>query len=206
MAKNYHVYQQKEALLHQQVGLAVSRWAVLEMQLLMCFAAATRMSDQEVAAFFINVKAFSLALDLVNAAVRNRVAKGVGITRWNSLAEYVRELSGDRNFVAHTQVTAHAAGHPDDADWAIAIPKVGPAMAPYLTGTEKMPPMELSEVAEICGDIQEAIELTAEFVQALRSEPPAWPSKFSEPIVRRRPPRKVRLAGGQKAPPRPPRS
>lgn len=207
MEKNYHLYAQKEMQIAAMVGLAMSRWANLKHALLQLFSVATSMPPVSAARFLAPIKTFSLSLDLTHAALKERLAGHPELVFCNSLIDYIRELSGDRNFIAHTAIVAHGPGSPTTVDWAKAEPKIGPAVGAYLLGIEKIPPMSIADVVEIREDIQEAGGLVIDFFLALESGKPL-PQKYHKPVSRRRPPRKERLVAGRKkskSPPKPSR-
>lgn len=199
MEKNYHLYLSKEAALHRAVGDAITRWARLEWALVETFSNAIGCPNKTGAAIFSNVKTFSLLLDITNSAVQCRLSENQEIKHWNSLVEYIRELSGDRNYMAHTGTVAYAPGHPDEVDWAIAEAKIGPSTINYLHGNNRFEPMDTLEAEELSRDMQQALEFTMEFSHALANGKTSQ-EKFYSPISRRRPTRKQRLEDAKKAP------
>lgn len=211
MEINYHLYAEKEALLAHGVGEAVSRWARLEYFLMSTFAIATGLKQRTSAAIFSQVKAFSLMLDITDIAVKSVFleleeqtgSKPKEEVFWNSLVAYMRELSGDRNYMAHTSIVAHGEGDPEDADWAQAVPKIGPSPAAVFGGDERFLPMEVAEVRQLILDMQQALEALVEFNQELAAHATSQP-KYYAPIARRRPPRKQRQEASRKSP-QPPR-
>jgi hypothetical protein len=203
MHKNYHVYSQKEMLLHAMVGRVVSKWASLENQLLDLASWGLRMNLHKTAKLTSAFKTFALSLDFTQSVCAARVKDDVFL---NSLVDYIRELSGDRNFIAHTQVVAHGRGDPAKADWTHTEPFVGPAMKEYFAEVpQKREAMDAAEVREIAEDIQHAISLTMDFARALKAGG-TWPDKFYKPVAPRRPRLAQRRAENDKAPKGPPKS
>lgn len=198
MALNYHVYEAKRALMATAVGTAVSRWANLEGVVFTLCVWGLGHDEQSTAKLLSSFKSFSLTLDFTSTAVLTRLQGAKAETYWRSLIEYVREHSGDRNFIAHTPIVSHCKGHPDEADWAESEPMIGPALSSVLLNSEKQPPLSMAEVWELVLDFQHAVEAASEFLTAVQ-QPHALPDKFSSPVVRRRPPRKVRLATSHKS-------
>lgn len=184
MEKNYHVYAHKEAFLLSKIGLVVHLWAALENELLHWAAWGVQTDVKSAAKLTSSFKSFSLSLDFTQTACKIRLADQ---TYFNSLVELIRESSGDRNFVAHTQIASHGNGHPAETDWALVEPHVGPALRDYLLqAPPKREPMDLHEVAEIAHDIQFLVERLIEF-RLLLETGDAWPDKFQRPIASRRP-------------------
>lgn len=196
MEKNYHIYAAKLVELQTLLGRAVAKWANLEACLLSYFAWSVSMTAKSAAQLLIYVKTFSLSLDLTDAAIKERLGAKKELVFWNSLVQYIRELSGTRNFLVHAGIIAHGDGHPDEADWALAVPKIGPSMIDYFAGSEKLQPIDAAELEQVTEDLQDAIEQMQQFLAALQQG--ASLEKYQQPISRRRPPRKQRQAGGQK--------
>ena len=210
--------EEQERALHMGAGRAISRWAVLETTLLHTFAAFTKMPLRTSAAVFVQVKTFALMLDLVDAAVREAIENSkpkrrvtplaperpwgngtIGLKHWTSLVEYLRELSGDRNYVAHVPVTMHFVGrHGEYKRFCM----VGPPAAPYHAGLgvdPKHPPLDAREVEELAEDFLEANRLVIDFRDAFQTHGPL-PQRYFEPVVRRRPRRSERLAAAGRVP------
>ena len=196
--KNFAVYANKQAQLFMVIGDAITRWANLESVLFVTFCTATRLPTKTAAALLVHIRTFSTMLDLVNTAVKCRIESGTE-PYWNSLIEYVRELSGDRNFIAHNPVIAHGRGHPATADWALIVPKVGPNQTGFYAGITRHDPIDIEEARELVADFQQAVSLAMDFERALKSGSTSH-EKFSQPIVRRRPSRKERQEAGKSAP------
>lgn len=211
MERNYHVYAKKEAQLAQAIGTAVSRWARLEHAIMSTFATATGLKQRTTAALFIHVKNSSLLLDMTDIAVRHLFLdeeeqdnrKRPEITYWTSIVQYIRELSGDRNYIAHTDIVAHGEGNPDEADWALAEPMIGPSQAAYFAGQDRFIPIGVGEVYELINDMQQVIEALMDFQRDLAARSTSQP-KYHEPIARRRPSRKQRQEAARRSPKRPP--
>lgn len=200
MEQNHRVYWEKQVFLHEAIGLAVAKWCNLEASLVYVFSAASGMPLKTAASIREQFKTFSLLLDVTNAAMICRLEDlQAELTGWSSLRDYISELSGDRNYIAHTPIVAHGQGDPSTADWALAAPRVGPPVTPLMAGLQpKRPPIDEDEVREIAEDIQHAINLIQGFREALHA-PGSTPAIFRDKIVRRRPSRSARLG---KTPPR----
>lgn len=192
MERNYDVYAAKEHHLFAVVGDAMSRWAALENQLLQLFAAAAGISLPMAGAIMTPVKTFQVALQITDQAMKAKL--GNDIRRWATLHNYINELAGERNFIAHTPVVAHGAEDPDAFDWANAEPVIGPSMKGYLVKPQNLGCRSLDEVREIVEDIQQAVELTMSLAQRVAAADHAA-QDFDTPITRRRPPKGQRRAG-----------
>lgn len=184
---NYHIYAQKADVLALHVGRAVALWANLEGSFINAAADAMNMSMEKMSSLVGAFKSFSLTLDFVDRVVKLSLDGRGEVRRWNSIIEYARELSADRNHIAHQGIVAHGRGHPAEADWADAVPKVGPTIISHYLGNLKREPMDAGEVAEISQDIQHCVEALIDFYVALRTYGPL-PQRLYEPVVRRRPP------------------
>lgn len=195
MELNYHIYQNKLAYLHACIGDVVSKWANVEAQILMLTAWGLGLNLKDTAKITSHFASFKLAFDFSCSICRLRLTDS---KHFNSLADFILELSGDRNFIAHTSIVSHGAGHPDDADWATVEPKVGPGLKQHLLGSHpKRDPMDRAEVSEISKDIQHAINLLDELRLTLVSGEPLR-RKFLEPIPLRRPRLRQRREPGGK--------
>ena len=187
------------------VGDAITRWALLESHLLRLFAASLKLSIYDAANLLVHVKNFSLMFELVDAAIRIRHGNR-STARWASIAEFVRELSGDRNYIAHTPVMVHGRGNPNDpASWKPYTAVIGPAIVSFFSDARGRHPMDAAEIQEITCDIQQAIGFVLDIIDALDQEPPS-PDILASRIERRRPPRTQRLANAPPPPKAPPRS
>jgi len=203
-----HPFDAKTNDLLSAVGDVLTRWARLEFVLAMTFQAATRLPLKMVAAILIKIKTFSLTLDIVDSVVKRRLSdieESTGqrqkqLVFWNSLIEYVRELSGDRNFLAHTAVVIFGPGNNNQSgpDWNKAEPFIGPSPIPIIAGQMKNFRVGVIEAKEIALDIQETIQMLQDFAKTLETDTISQ-DRFFKPITRRRP----RRADRQKAEPRP---
>ncbi|MRU15660.1 hypothetical protein FDP25_09480 [Roseovarius sp. A21] len=142
-------------------------------------------------------RAFSSLLDFVDSAVRIRIKDEHEVSFWNSLVEYIRELSGDRNHIAHNPVVAHGNEDPLEEDWDTVTPKVGPAPSSIATGRQKIHPMPAEELVELHNDFQFVCEILKEYNHA-KATLHSLPDKFLQPISRRRPSRSERQAQNQR--------
>lgn len=195
-------YFSKRREMSNLIGEAITTWAYIEAMLLNHFAQSLRISPRRAANILIHVKSFSLLLSIVDAATKDALDGDPEIVHWNSLVEYARELSGDRNFIAHTPMSDDApilfetdglVGH----DWNKAEPKIGPSLSTQLAKNERIPPMDAQEIWELNADFRQAENALRDFLK-YRISPDPSQSKFREPISRRRPSRKLRLEESRK--------
>lgn len=193
MALNHDVYEEKANALAMWIGNTVSEWAGLEHQIQLLMGWALGLENNDVVKFLAPAKTFKLVLDMTDIAVKSKIhIKGI-TSHWSSITSYIQELSGDRNFVAHTTIVPHVNSDPNTTNWAEATPKVGPSPLTFATGTAKIPPMDILEVSEIFWDIRDANIILGNFRNAVEITGPL-PGKFYAAIQRRRPPRNERLA------------
>lgn len=184
MDKNFAIYDRKYAQLRMEVGSVVSFFANLETELLQLASLGLGMDLHDTAKLTSAFKNFSLSLQFTQSVVGPRLSDR---TYLNSLVDLISEISGDRNFVAHTSIVAHTSGHPKDADWSKVEPMVGPGAKEYFADARpKRDPMDTREVAEIALDIDYLVRVTAEFGRMLASGE-EWPEKFLKPVGPRRP-------------------
>lgn len=187
------------------VGAAMSGFSYLETNLMFLFSVCIGLPINVAARMLAPTKNFSLTLSIINVVVCHKVTPLGALPYWASLYDYIIELSGDRNYIAHTGIVYHGAGHPELTVSQDALePKIGPSVSSHLMEDLRKDPMPLHEVIELCRDFDQASGL----VQALQlALPQSLPEKFFQPIVRRRPPRdKRRAAKAPKHPSRPPSS
>ena len=193
----------REALV-ARVGAAVNNFSAIELQLLLLFAKCIGIPTEVAARMLAPVKNFSLTLGVIDGAVQHKLKPLGALPYWDSLREYIIELSGDRNQLAHTMIAFHAPGPPEAAKDEELEPKVGPSVTDFLLGDARKNPIDISEAEELVKDFWQAAELVSLLQTALG---PPLPERFSQQISRRRPPRSTRLAASQpKGPIRPPSS
>ncbi|MEX0367997.1 MAG: hypothetical protein AB3N22_18170 [Ruegeria sp.] len=186
--QNYKDYAIRKAELEAAVGGVVALWANLEAEILLSTATALKISNADACQIVSVFRTFALALDFCDRVVKVRISDQPQVARWNSITEYTRELSGDRNFIAHQGIVAHGEGRPEQVDWRDVLPKVGPTLFTHQMGNTKRDPMDVHEVREIAKDIQECIEYIMEFRTWLaQAGTPPWQDTLSEAIHRRRP-------------------
>lgn len=168
------------------------------------------------AALFMQVKTFALALELVDTAVREAlrasgatnkgksVGEGrIGLAYWASIVEYVRELSGVRNYLAHVPLVLHARDDIDEVDARIGPPPI--AWFAGLGADPRRPPLDVEEVRALGADFHHAHGILVNFYSTFQTHGPL-PRRYFEPVARRRPARKQRLESARQAPKTPPRS
>jgi len=205
MFKNYHLYREKQIALAIEIGAAVTFWVNLEGNIVRLCSVALGSNMKTTAHLLSNFKTFSLILDFTNSAVKLKIEKTPALKHWNTLVEYVRELSGDRNFIVHAGMVAHGAGDPDTIDWADVTPKVGPTQFQTFVQLDRREPMDAAEVSQLAHDFQHATECLSAFTGALvKGEP--WPERFHGAVARRREGIGERRAKNHKGGSAPPRS
>lgn len=186
-----HPVKVKQMELLLAVGEVMHRWANLETQLAFTFCRALKLSIVDGCKLLVHIKTFALKMDIVNEAVKIGLA-GKPSERWNSIAEFVRELSGDRNFVAHTPIIFHGPGDPSATEsWGNVEVKIGPPTVNHYADIGKIRAIDQKEVLEIALDIQQAVELLMEFERLTQHQPLS--EALSQKIERRRPPRAQRI-------------
>lgn len=181
--KNYHSYAPKEAELLAKVGLAMTLWARVEYQLMELGAWALQKPVQEAAKKYARFRTFSQALSHTEESCKDRLEDVIYL---ESLTDLIREIAKDRNFLGHNSVVAHTPGHPDEVDWADAIPKIGPSMSHYFqAAADKREPMDVEEVNEVTLDMQFLVEEIEQYTSALCEG--AFPDRFKSELKPRRP-------------------
>lgn len=200
MPQNFHVYEAKLHELEQLVGRAVTLWVELEVHVVLMFAWGLRGRITDVTKLSHSINSFALLLDLAERAAKTRLGDRPEREAWNSIVQYVRGLSGDRNHIAHAGIVSHSKEHPDHVDWATVVPKVGPSVSSFFVGTHKRQPMTAADVRRVIEDIQEAIDRTTELHAHLTGERPSSPEKLARPI----PIRRTSRAASSQSPPPPP--
>ncbi|MEZ5687297.1 MAG: hypothetical protein R3E21_00585 [Caenibius sp.] len=180
MAKNYHVYRDKQIALAIEIGAAITRWVNLEGGIIRLCAIALGRDMRATAHLLSNFKTFALVLDFTSSAVKLKITDTRDQKLWNSLTEFIRELSGDRNYIAHAGMVAHSDSDPNSADWAEVLPFVGPTQFHPFVQLDRRDPMDVAEVSEIVQDIQHAIEKLSEFTRDLEQGGP-WPDSDVTP-------------------------
>ena len=185
----------KQSLLAHALGHAVSRWANVEFNVVSIFATATKIPLNLASNVLGNVKTFSLLLDMCHSAVQYRLRDAPELDYWNSVVEYAKELSGDRNYMVHNAMVIHSPGPPDSTPPDLCEVKIGPDVRAALAGKpEKRTPFDHNELTELLQDFQELVELLMRFNEWLANGATS-PEKYRAPVVRRRPPRSKRRAG-----------
>jgi hypothetical protein len=202
-------YSEKLNTLYRHLGIAIDRWSHLETLLVETFAISVGITQEHSAAILQHMIAFSLRFSVVNSSVAVKLKGSEALTFWNSLVEYIRELSGDRNYMAHTNTVAMMQTwkgpsdtsipyHLTDEDWADADPAIGPALIAAILEDHGKQPMFNSEIVELINDFEEATKFLIAFNNALARGTTSQ-EIFSSPIVRPRPSRKIRLAETRKS-------
>jgi hypothetical protein len=187
MTKNLET---KTAILHSRVGMALTTFALIEWHLGLLFAGCLGLPIDVAVRMLAPVRNFSTTLEIIDAAVRYKIGKSMPY--WLSLLEYVRELSGDRNYLAHTPMINYmpdSGSHPRDVN--LAEPRLGPAISAFLSENIRRQPLSAEEILEINRDFEQAVQLLADLQSGFAS---SSLDKFAQPIVRRRPSRGKRQA------------
>ena len=189
--QNYHIYSAKEKELFSALGELISRFSSLEFCVFELAEWALQMKRADAASLMSSFLSFSLVLTFAHKACKARLDSHEYL---NSLVEQIRELAGDRNFIAHTCVVAHGnSGPPNESDWTDTITKIGPHIRTHLAGSsQKREAMEVTEVSELIEDTKHLTKLFMEFSDTLRLGQPLS-GKFLKPA----PPRRPRLAQRQ---------
>jgi hypothetical protein len=185
--------------LYLLAGMTISRFAVLETYLVLLFAECLGVPRNVAAALLQPVRNFTTTLDIVDVAVRHKIETQNALSYWTSLLDYIRELSGDRNYLAHTPVMQFD-GVLDDP-----LHLIGPPLVTIIAGDlPRIMMMPETEVRELSRDVEQAVDMCVALWVAVSKGP--LPDKFSRPIERRRPPRGIRQAALRQTPPPLPRS
>jgi hypothetical protein len=170
----------------------MTAFAMIETQLGFLFAASVSLPIDISTRMLSPVKNFSTTLEIIDVAVRYKLKGSGALPYWLSLLEYIRELSGDRNYLAHTPMINHM---PQTGTFPIdpqqAQPLLGPPVSAFLGVIVRRPPLDASEILEIIRDFEEAVKFTGDLNTAIAH---GSLDKLSQPIERRRPPRGKRPA------------
>lgn len=199
-------YKERERELAASVGYAISKWANIELQLIYIFSHILKLEEAEAARLLDGFNSFSITLNLISVAVRGRLAKSPALTFWKSLENYLRELSGDRNLIAHSAIVRHSTNlHGETSSSHKFVPKIGPSFEKLMAGSKVNRIADTQEVKEMEKDFIFATGLLAELTLALKNGEPL-PEKFSQEVVRRRPSRSDRSQASRKGKKNPPQS
>jgi hypothetical protein len=170
-------------------GAAIAQFATLETTLGNLFAECIGFPVNVSAQILIPVLNFSTKLDIIDVVVRHKLQTSKATPYWLSLLDYIRELSGDRNYLAHTPLMYHRIGG-EPADDPPLEPQIGPHVGTFLAGqTPRHLPIPLEEVEELVRDFTEAKNFVIRLSLAIMN---ASLDTLAQPIVRRRPPRGIR--------------
>lgn len=179
-----------EDYLHLKIGQAISTWSWVEYHLVSHFEHALSISRRRAVHILEPVINFSLRIQIIDAANKDILTGHVSEEYWSSLIEFVKELSGDRNMLAHYPVqTPFSAQHLETEP----IPYVGPTDPEYSARQAKRQTLPLDEVENLVGDFEEAAILLADFSRWRYSNLPC-PERFCKAVKRLRPNRSARLA------------
>ena len=205
MRNNLHIYEAREKEMAAQIGIALTAWANFEQMLFLISCWALQIEREKAASVVAHFLTFRNQLDFTDRLMRVRLENSPALQSWISLYNYCCELSGERNFIAHTPIVAHAKGPPDKADYAEASPILGPSVRSGLGIKDKRDPMDIHEVRELELDFSHCAKFAADLCNALLLGGPSL-ENFREPVARRRPSLSERRDEKGKKPPtqRPP--
>lgn len=182
--------EKKTATLTEAIGRAISTFSLLESHLCMLFASCLGIRAGLAARLLAPIRSFRASLDVIDVAACHKLEPLGCLDHWTSLRAYLRDLSQDRNYLAHTSLMNHVAlGAPVPVEPNAAEPMVGPSVTAFLSGTVKRDPVNGREADEIARDIEHATSLVAQLHAAMAA---GALNDFRLPIVRRRPPRHQR--------------
>ena len=174
--------------------MAISKWSSVEVGILSLFAVTNEISMQRAAAIASTFNGFSPLLGITDKSIRERFQgdrHNEAIQYWNQLSEYVRELSGDRNNMAHSPIVIHSAEEPDwDAPNSSAAVSVGPSPLLWLADSHKRT-LTSAELCELELDFVHATNCIFQFSSMVTGKTP-FPEKSAAQFERRRPPRSSR--------------
>jgi hypothetical protein len=194
MEKEFPEYSAKISLLHRWMGAAIDSWSNVETTLFRVYTASTGLPQPTAASMMLKMKSFSLALDLTDSAVRGKISKGDALIWWKSLVDYLRELSGDRNFIAHNPVVAQSNSIPMSLELEKATPIVSTSMLSHAAGEyPRGVDLGSGDVQQLAYDFRLAQRYLHDFADALENEN-LDNEIFIRPVTRRRPSRSERLA------------
>src|SRR5262249_18326027 len=157
--------------------------SIIEGHLTVLFGACVGLPITVAAKMLSPVLNFSTTLSIIDVVVRHKIEASGALPYWLSLIEYIRELSGDRNYLAHSPITSYLPQNtPYPVDLNLAEPKVGPDINAFLTESARRPPMTVRDVQETILDFEQAVVLLADLSSAIAD---ASLGRLSQPIVRR---------------------
>lgn len=179
------VLREKRNVLARRVGNALTNFVAVEDCVLRIFASASGMPTVMAMKILAHVKTFSVMLDITDTAVCCRIEDAKQQVYWRSLKAYIKDLSGERNYLAHTGIVFHADGPPGSVPEEDVEPKMGPPISSMFTGEKKGSPKDAAEVLELYHDFQHATELAMKFLEIMESGSFSHP-ELSKSISRRR--------------------
>jgi len=182
----------KQGILAARVGLAMTTFAMIEVQLGFLFGLSLNLPVNTAAKMLAPVKNFSTTLEIIDVAARHKIEGSAALPYWLSLLVYIRELSGDRNYLAHTPIVNHMPkpeSFPEDPQ--NGQPLLGPHVGAFLADNVRRSPLDADEVLEIMRDFEGAVKFVHDLNTAIAH---SSLDTLSQPIQRRRPPRGKRRA------------
>lgn len=189
--------------LYRSIGHAITTWANLEATMIGFMTYAIKRSTGDAAAILNNAKSFTLLIDLVSSAIQPHFVGKPELKYWKSLVAYIKELSGDRNFVAHSPILHIINDDGRRLNFSEFRAVLTTSSLNYLADNVKREDIDAEEIHEIELDFKYAIDLAMDFLNELRVPAPSQP-KWNEPVLRRRPSRSQRVARkNQQKEPRP---
>lgn len=177
-----------EEALYTEIGRAISNWSWIEFHLISHFQHALKISRRRAVHILEPVTNFSLSLKIIDAANKDILDDEPQLIYWTSLVGYIRELSSDRNMLAHYPVQSPYTAEHFDID---PQPYVGPTDPEYSAKQARRRLLPLDEVRDLVLDFELAAILLADFSRWRFSNHPS-PERFLKPIERNRPGRTER--------------
>ena len=110
MTNEYSIYANKLNILNSKCGEFIGRFSKLEEEIVTLAIWSLKMDYNSGAAALQTFKNFTPLLEFTHSLLKNRLTEHKHL---NSLVEAIRELSGDRNFVAHSYIVIHGPSYPN---------------------------------------------------------------------------------------------
>lgn len=185
-------YPELQSEIYEALGRAISKWSSVEMSMVTLFSVANNLSMERACKIVSNFTGFASLHQITDISVKDQLSKSPSaLDAWNELSNFVRELSGDRNNMAHSPVITKSPQEPqmEDADFVGEL-LVGPSPTLWVADRHKRS-IDLNELRELDADFTHAMNKLMQFGLVLvRGE--SFLYKFLEEPVRRRPARRDR--------------
>lgn len=171
------------------LGYASLRWQYVERQMLVVLANALGIEQRTANEMFAKIQTFALKLELLEIVVIPKMVDDEWRAKWREICAFIRELSGDRNYLMHNSMAFEV-----QADLVTTIPKIGFTNA-------KRTAYDHLEIRELEHDFHHAyIDLL--LIDSCVRNGQSSADKHREMNVRRRPSRTERLEARKRKPPR----